>query len=42
MGGIIVIAGDSMEINYVNPNGKENIRERLITRFGDVLGPTFG
>jgi hypothetical protein len=33
MGGIIVIAGDSMEINYVNPNGKENIRERLITRF---------
>jgi hypothetical protein len=33
IGGIIVIAGDSIEPDYKNPNKKENIRERLITKF---------
>jgi hypothetical protein len=33
VGGVIVIAGDSIEPDYKNPNKKENIRERLITKF---------
>jgi hypothetical protein len=40
-GGIIVIAGDSYEINIKDPNAKNNLRERLYTRFlrnpGDAI-----
>jgi hypothetical protein len=41
MGGIIILAGDSYEINFKDPNTKGNLRERLLTRFlknpGDAI-----
>jgi hypothetical protein len=32
-GGQIILAGDSYEINWKDPNAKGNLRERLLTRF---------
>lgn len=31
-GGVIVIAGDSMDINFSHPNADGNLRQRLLTR----------
>lgn len=33
VGGVIVIAGDSYDIDFKDPNSKGNLRERLYTRF---------
>lgn len=33
VGGVIVIAGDSCDIDFKDPNSKGNLRERLYTRF---------
>lgn len=33
IGGLIVIAGDSYDINFKDPNAKDNLRERLYARF---------
>lgn len=33
VGGVIVIAGDSFEINWEDPKARYNLRERLYTRF---------
>lgn len=33
VGGVIIIAGDSYDIDFKDPNAKGNLRERLYTRF---------